>query len=62
MAAAGLFGVPAVAGDWSTEVEPENPVFKYDAYAGAEATSHSRSFYGGIAAHRSISPPINAKS
>lgn len=50
MAVAGPFGALAVAGDWSTEVELENPVFKYDAYAGGEATSHSRSFYGGMTA------------
>lgn len=48
--AAVSFVVPAFAGDWATAVEPENPVYKYDVYAGGEATSHSRSFYGGMTA------------
>ncbi len=38
----------AAAGDWLSTVSPEVPVFKYEAWGGAEATSHSRSFYGGM--------------
>ena len=38
----------AAAGDWSASVELENPVYKYEAWAGADMTSHSRSFYGGM--------------
>ncbi len=36
------------AGEWSASVEPEMPVYKYEAWGGAEATAHSRSFYGGM--------------
>ena len=46
--AAGFGSLPACAGDWSASVELENPVYKYEAWAGADATSHSRSFYGGM--------------
>ena len=46
--AVGLGGARGYADDWSASVELENPVYKYEAYAGAEATSFSRSFYGGM--------------
>ena len=46
--AAGIDSSRAVAGDWSASVELENPIYKYEAWAGADATSHSRSFYGGM--------------
>ena len=45
---AGLGSLRAAAGDWSASVELENPVYKYEAWAGGDATSHSRSFYGGM--------------
>ena len=46
VAIAGVHG--AVAGEWSASVEPEMPVYKYEAWGGAEATARSRSFYGGM--------------
>ena len=38
----------AAAGDWSSTVVPEIQVYNYEAWGGAEATSHSRSYYGGM--------------
>ena len=39
---------PVAAGDWSTAVAPENPVLRYEAWIGGDATGFSQSLYGGM--------------
>ena len=39
---------PVLAGDWSTSLAPENPVYRYEAWIGGDATGFSQSLYGGM--------------